>query len=280
MLFNVIADLGICKQVFLNGVSALNALLADGEPCAGLVDYLKLNAEVNDLADLGNTLAVHDVKLCLFERGSALVLYDLCARAVADHLSAHLECLDPAHVDTNGGVVFKRKTAGSGFRISVHNADLLTQLVYEYNGAAVFRDAACKTAHCLRHESCKGADNGVAHFAFKLDAGDKGCDRVNDNDVNRARAHEAFGYVERLLAGVRLRDEQTVDIDAQRTGVCRLERVLDVDVCRLAAGLLSRRDDVQRKRCFTRSLGSVYLDDPALGNAAYAESKVERERAC
>ncbi len=171
MLFNVIADLGICKQVFLNGVSALNALLADGEPCAGLVDYLKLNAEVNDFTDLEIPSPYMMSNSASLNGGSALVLYDLCARAVADHLSAHLECLDPAHVDTNGGVVFKRKTAGSGFRISVHNADLMTQLVYEYNGAAVFRDAACKTAHRLRHESCKGADDRVAHFALKLDTG-------------------------------------------------------------------------------------------------------------
>ena len=204
MLFNVIADLGICKQVFLNGVSALNALLADGEPCAGLVDYLKLNAEVNDFTDLGNTLAVHDVKLCLFERGSALVLYDLCARAVADHLSAHLECLDPAHVDTNGGVVFKRKTAGSGFRISVHNADLLAQLIDEYNGAAVFRDAACQTAHCLRHKPRQRTDDGVAHLALKLNARDKCRDGVDNNNINRARADETFGDVERLLAGIGL----------------------------------------------------------------------------
>ena len=56
--------------------------------------------------------------------------------------------------------------------------------------------------------------------------------------------------------------------------------MLNVDVCRLAAGLLSRRDDVQRKRCFTRSFGTVDLYDPALGNAAYAKRKVERKRAC
>jgi predicted Zn-dependent protease len=46
--------------------------------------------------------------------------------------------------------------------------------------------------------------------------------------------------VERLLARVRLGDEQVVGVDAQRLGVRGVHRVLGVDVGGLAAGLLEQ----------------------------------------
>ena len=53
--------------------------------------------------------------------------------------------------------------------------------------------------------------------------------------------------------------------------------MFDVDVSRFAAGLLSGSDDVECKGGLTGSFGPVDLNDTALGNAAYAESKVERK---
>ena len=54
--------------------------------------------------------------------------------------------------------------------------------------------------------------------------------------------------------------------------------MLNIDVCRFTAGLLSRCNNMQCEGGFTRSLGSVYLDDPALGNTADAQGKVKGER--
>ena len=56
-------------------VAALEALLAHGEPRAGLVYEAELDGEVDYLADLADALAVEDVELRLLEGGRDLVLY-------------------------------------------------------------------------------------------------------------------------------------------------------------------------------------------------------------
>ena len=56
-----------------------------------------------------------------------------------------------------------------------------------------------------------------------------------------ARAHQHVGDLERLLAGVGLRDQQLADVDAELAGVDGVERVLGVDEGGGAAGLLHLR---------------------------------------
>ena len=84
-------------------------------------------------------------------------------------------------------------------------------------------------AHRLRHQPRLQADVRVAHLALDLGPRDERRDRVDHDHVERARAHEHVGDLERLLAGVRLRDEQLVDVDAEPLRVRRVERVLGVD---------------------------------------------------
>ncbi len=52
---------------------------------------------------------------------------------------------------------------------------------------------------------------------------------------------------QRLLATVRLRDQEVVDVDAQLLGVFGVERVLGVDECRQAACFLCLRDHVEER---------------------------------
>ena len=69
----------------------------------------------------------------------------------------------------------------------------------------------------------------VAHLAFDLGARHERRDGVDDDAVDAAGADERLGDLERLLAGVRLADEELVDVDAAGAGVAGIERVLDVD---------------------------------------------------
>ena len=110
-------------------------------------------------------------------------------------------------------------------------------------------------------------------------AGQQRGDGVHHDHVHRAGAHQRFGNLERLLAGVRLGDEKVVDIHAQRAGIGGLERVLHVDIRGLAAALLGAGDDVQRERRLAAGFGAVDLDDAAARHAADAEREVERKRA-
>ena len=57
-------------------------------------------------------------------------------------------------------------------------------------------------------------DVRVAHLPLDLGLGDERGDGVDRDDVEGTRADEELGDLERLLAGVGLRDEELVDIDA------------------------------------------------------------------
>src|ERR1700709_1347901 len=69
-----------------------------------------------------------------------------------------------------------------------------------------------------------------------------------DSDVRDADgvgAGERVGDLERLLAGIGLRDDEIVDVDAELAGVDRVERMLGVDEGGDSAGLLRLGDRVQ-----------------------------------
>ena len=92
----------------------------------------------------------------------------------------------------------------------------------------LFETMAGELAQRLAHQPGLQAHLRVAHLAFELGAGDERRHRVDDQHVDGAGADEHLGDLERLLAGVRLRDEQVVDVDAQLARVDRVERVLGV----------------------------------------------------
>ena len=72
-------------------------------------------------------------------------------------------------------------------------------------------------------------DKGIAHFAFDFGARCQRGNRVDNHDVDRARAYERLRNVQTLLTGVRLGDQQAVNVNAECLGVNRVERVLGVD---------------------------------------------------
>ena len=111
------------------------------------------------------------------------------------------------------------------------------------------------------------------------DFGVSAATEFDDDDRDRAGAHQRLGDLERLLAGVGLGDQELVDVDAELLGVDRVERVLGVDEGADAALALLLGDDVQRQRGLARALRPVDLDDPALRQAADAERDVEADRA-
>ena len=104
-------------------------------------------------------------------------------------------------------------------------------------------------------------------------------DRVDDDDVDRARAHQHVGDFEGLLAGVRLRDEQVVDVDAEFFGIHRVEGVLGIDERGGAAVALDFGDHFERQGGFTGGFGAVDFDHAAARQTADAERDVEAERA-
>ena len=254
------------------------AHIAHGEPCAGLVHDAVFDAQIDQLACARNALAVHNVELGLLKRGRDLVFDHLDTGVAADHLGAVFQVLHAAHIQAHGCIELKRAAAGRHLRAAVDHAHLFAQLVDENRHAVALGDRARQLAHGLAHHAGVQADKRVAHFALNLGARGERGDRVDDHDVDRARAHERFGNVQALLAGVRLGNQQAIDIHAERLRINRVERVLRVDKRGRAAHFLRLGNAVQRDCGFTRGLRAVDLDNTAARQAADAEREVKADR--
>ena len=122
-------------------------------------------------------------------------------------------------------------------------------------------------------------DVAVPHLALDLRLRRQRGDRVDRDDVDGAGADQQLGDLERLLAGVGLRDEQLVDVDADPPRVRRVHRVLGVDERADPAAALRLCDHVVDERRLARRLGAEDLDDPPSREPADTEGEVERERA-
>src|ERR1700759_1473664 len=118
----------------------------------------------------------------------------------------------------------------------------------------------------------------VAHFAFEFGAWYESRHRIDNQHIDRARADQRVRYLERLLAGVRLGNQQVVDIDAELAGIGRIEGVLGVDESAGAAAMLRFGDDMQGERRLAGALRPVNLDDPPARQPADAKRDVETQR--
>src|SRR5688572_5572159 len=272
-------DLRMLDEVVARVVLALaDALAFVRVPGAGLLDDAVHRAHVDELALARNALAVEDLELGLTEWRRDLVLHHFYAGLVADDFLAVLQRADAADVEPERRIELERVAAGRRLGVAEHHADLHADLVDEDDDGVRALDVAGELPERLRHQAGVQADLQLAHLALDLGLRREGRDRVDDDDVDRAGAHEHVGDLERLLAGVRLGDQELLDVDAELLGVDGIERVLRVHECGDAAQLLGLRDDRQRQRRLARGLRAVDLDHAAARHAADAERHVEAER--
>ena len=78
---------------------------------------------------------------------------------------------------------------------------------------------------------------------------------------------------------VGLGNEQVVDVDAEFLGVAGIEGVLGVNECSQAAGALRLGDDLEGDCGFARGFWAEDLRDPAAGDAANSQRRVETDGA-
>ena len=106
-----------------------------------------------------------------------------------------------------------------------------------------------------------------AHFAVEFGLGHQRRHRVHYQHVNRAGTDQRFGDFQRLLARIRLRNQQVVDINAQFLGIPRIQRVLGIHKRRQPAVPLRLGDDLKRNRRLARRLRPENFNDAAARNA-------------
>src|SRR5207247_7541712 len=133
--FDPLRDVGIFLEIDLGVLAALtDAHAVIAEPSARFLDQPGLDPEVENLADLRNSLAVHDVELDLLERRRDLVLDHLHPRRVADDVVAILDLAGAADIKAHRRVEFQRVAARRRFGIAVHHGGLPPYLVAEDDG--------------------------------------------------------------------------------------------------------------------------------------------------
>src|SRR5262249_31105619 len=122
-------DIGVVAQELLGVLAALaDALAAVREPRPRLLHHTGGGAEVDELADLRDPFAIHDVELHHPERQSELVLHHLHPGLAADHRVTLLNDADTANIEPNRGIELQRITARGGLGIAEHDADLHADL--------------------------------------------------------------------------------------------------------------------------------------------------------
>ena len=102
-------------------------------PGAALLHDVLLRRQIQYIALTGNTFSEHDIKLCLTEWRSNLVLHNLDADTVSNHFAALLRRLNPADIHADRRIELECPSTGRNLRVSEHDTNLLTQLVDKDN---------------------------------------------------------------------------------------------------------------------------------------------------
>src|SRR6266540_951630 len=119
---NFVAPRWVVAERVLSVVAPLAQPLAlVREPCAGLVDDLVLDADVDQLAEPRYSLAIHDVELGFAERRRDLVLDDFDLGAIPYDVLAVLDLREAADVEAHCRIELQRASASGRFRRIVNN---------------------------------------------------------------------------------------------------------------------------------------------------------------
>jgi len=119
---------------------------------------------------------------------------------------------------------------------------------------------------------------GIAHLALDLGAGCQCRHGVDHHHVKGIAAHEGLHNLEGLLAELRLREEEIVDVHAELLRIVRVQRVLGVDERTDAPQLLRLGNDMKTEGGLPGRLRPEYLGDTAPGYPADAQGGVQGNR--
>src|SRR5206468_9819113 len=122
---------------------------------------------------------------------------------------------DAPNVETHGRVELERLATGGRLRIAEHDADLLAQLVDEDDRGLRARYRAGELAQRLAHEARLETHVRLTHVALDLGFRHQCGYGVDHDHVYSARPNENLADLKRLLTGIRLRDEEALDVHAQ-----------------------------------------------------------------
>src|SRR3990172_7632213 len=119
----------------------------------------------------------------------------------------------------------------------------------------------------------------IPHLPFNLRLGNQGGDRIDHDHTHSSAADEHLRYLKRLLTGIRLRNQQIVDIYPETPGVGGIQRVLGIDEGGYPSLSLSLGYSMQCNRGFSGGFRPVDLDDAAARESPHSQREVQSDGA-
>ena len=119
----------------------------------------------------------------------------------------------------------------------------------------------------------------VTHLALDLGTRHHSSDGVHDDGVDGTGAHQRLADLHGLLAGIRLADQQAVNVNAKGAGIGGIQGVLNVDKGNLAAQLLGFSQNMQGQGGFYRKIPAHIPNDASAWQAADAQRQVQPQAA-
>ena len=118
----------------------------------------------------------------------------------------------------------------------------------------------------------------IAHFAFKFGFGNQSGDRVDNQNIDSAGANQRIGDFQSLFAGIRLRNQQVVNVNADFLGIGRVKSVFRIDESAGAAFFLRLCNNAQSQSGFAGTFRAVDFDNTAFGQPTDAQGDVYAQR--
>src|SRR5690606_39560857 len=183
------------------------------------------------------------------------------ANPVADDLVSVLHRPGSPDVETHARVELEGTPSGRRLGVAKHHADLFVGLDGEDGTGPGPAHDARELAEGLTHEAGLQPDVGIAQLALDLGAGDESGHRIDDHDIDGARLDHALHDGQSLLAGIRLRDQELVHVDADLARVFDVEGVLHVDEERDPPGALDVGHHLEAEGRLADGFRTEDLDD-------------------
>ena len=188
-----------------------------------------------------------------------------------------LDCIDLADLQAHRRVELQCTSAGCRLRIAEHDTNLFTDLIDKDGNRTRFADDTRELTHRLAHETSLQAYMRITHIAFDFRLWHKCRYRIDNDNINCTTAHQSLDDIERLLARIRLRNQQVIDIHTKLFRIDRIKRMLSINKSGNTALLLSLCNHMQRDRRLTRGFRSINLNDTPTRNTANAQRCIQRQ---
>ena len=117
---------------------------------------------------------------------------------------------------------------------------------------------------------------GIAHLALDFCTRNESSNGVDNDNINRTAAYQSISNLQRLLAIIRLRNQQIVNINAQMARIFRIQCVLRINEGCIAAQLLRLSNHMQSHSRLTGRFRSINFNHTSTGNTADTKSNIQR----